>query len=119
MRISDWISGVCSSDLEAERTPAFLIVDEAAEYFDGNIDDLLTEARKYRLGCVLANQYLDPCSHSLRASLSANTSIKLAAGVSTCHARRLTTDLRTPVDYFLGQPPRQFAAPVPYLPGPL
>src|SRR3546814_1659893 len=101
MRISDWISGVCSSDLEAERTPAFLIVDEAAEYFDGNIDDLLTEARKYRLGCVLAHQYLDQCSHSLRASLSANTSIKLAAGVSTGDARSLAPDLRTTAEFIL------------------
>ncbi len=87
---------------ECERTPAFLIVDEAAEYFDGNIDDLLTEARKYRLGCVLAHQYLDQCSHSLRASLSANTSIKLAAGVSTGDARSLAPDLRATAEFILG-----------------
>lgn len=94
---------------ERQRTPAFLIVDEAAEYFDGNIDDLLTEARKYRLGCVLAHQYLDQCTHSLRASLSANTSIKLAAGVSTNDARNLAPDLRTTADFILGQPKGHFA----------
>ncbi|WP_028795335.1 type IV secretory system conjugative DNA transfer family protein [Thalassobaculum salexigens] len=94
---------------ERERTPAFLIVDEAAEYFDGNIDDLLTEARKYRLGCVLAHQYLDQCGHSLRASLSANTSIKLAAGVSTGDARTLAPDLRTTAEFILGQQKGHFA----------
>ncbi len=94
---------------ERDRTPAFLIVDEAAEYFDGNIDDLLTEARKYRLGCVLAHQYLDQCGHSLRASLSANTSIKLAAGVSTNDARSLAPDLRTTAEFILGQSKGHFA----------
>src|SRR3546814_14924320 len=67
-------------------------------------DDLLTEARKYRLGCVLAHQYLDQCSHSLRASLSANTSIKLAAGVSTGDARTLEPDLRNTAAFNIGQP---------------
>src|SRR3546814_4897964 len=73
-------------------------------------DDLLTEARKYRLGCVLAHQYLDQCSHSLRASLSANTSIKLAAGVSTGDARSLAPDLRTTAEFILGPPKGHFAA---------
>ncbi len=39
---------------EANRKPAFLIVDEAAEYFDQNINDLLTQVRKYKMGCVFA-----------------------------------------------------------------
>lgn len=97
---------------ETERTPAFLIVDEAAEYFDSNIDDLLTEARKYRLGCTFAHQYLDQCTHSLRASLSANTTIKMAAGISTSDARALAPDLRTTADFILGQPRGHFAAHV-------
>jgi len=95
---------------ERDRRPAFLIVDEAAEYFDGNIDDLLTEARKYKLGCTFAHQYLDQCSHSLRASLAANTSIKLAAGVSVGDARSLAPDLRTTADFIVEQPKGHFAA---------
>ncbi len=71
---------------ERHRRPAFLVVDEAAAYFDSNIDDLLTEARKYKLGCVFAHQFLDQCTSSLRASLAANTSIKLASGVSMSDA---------------------------------
>lgn len=95
---------------EHERKPAFLIVDEAASYFDNNMDDLLTEARKYKLGCVFAHQFLDQCTQSLKSSLAANTSIKMASGVSMSDARQLAPDLRTTADFILSQPRLSFAA---------
>lgn len=95
---------------EWQRRDTFLIVDEAAEYFDSNIDDLLTETRKQKLGCVFAHQYLDQCTSSLRASLAANTSIKFAAGVSTNDARAMAPELRTTPDFILDQPRLHFAA---------
>jgi hypothetical protein len=95
---------------EHERKPAFLIVDEAASYFDSNMDDLLTEARKYKLGCVFAHQFLDQCTQSLKSSLAANTSIKMASGVSMSDARQLAPDLRTNADFILSQPKLSFAA---------
>jgi hypothetical protein len=94
---------------ENQRRPAFLIVDEAAAYFDSNIDDLLTEARKYKVGCVFAHQFLDQCAHSLRASLAANTSIKMAAGVSMNDARAMAPDLRSTPEFILSQPKLHFA----------
>ncbi len=94
---------------EDERRPTFLIVDEAAAYFDSNIDDLLTEARKYKLGCVFAHQFLDQATPSLRASLAANTAIKMASGVSTGDARALAPDMRTTADFILSQPSLSFA----------
>jgi hypothetical protein len=94
---------------DRKRRPAYLIVDEAAEYFDSNIDDLLTQARKYKLGCVFAHQFLDQCTPSLRASLAANTSIKLAGSVSTADARSLAPDLRTTSDFIVNQPTLHFA----------
>ena len=95
---------------EEDRKPVFLIVDEAASYFDSNIDDLLTEARKYKCGIVLAHQYLDQTSYSLRASLAANTSIKFAAGVSNSDARVMAADMRTTPEFILDQPRLHFAA---------
>ncbi len=94
---------------EKDRKPTFLIVDEAASYFDNNIDDLLTDSRKYKLGCVFAHQYLDQATPSLRASLAANTSIKFASGVSTNDARAMASDMRTTPDFILKQPSLQFA----------
>jgi Type IV secretion-system coupling protein DNA-binding domain len=94
---------------EEDRRPAFLIVDEAAEYFDSNIDNLLTGVRKYRLGCVFAHQYLDQCTPNLRASLAASTAIKMAGGGSTADARALAPDMRTTPDFILSQPRLHFA----------
>ena len=88
---------------EAQRRPAFLYIDEAAEYFDDNIDDLLSQARKYSLGVVFAHQYLDQLAPGLRASIAANASVKLAGGVSTADARSLAPDMRTTPDFLLGQ----------------
>ena len=60
-------------------------------------------------GCVFAHQYMDQCTHSLRASLAANTSIKLASRTSTADARALAPDLRTTPEFILAQPQLQFA----------
>lgn len=95
---------------EDERKPAFLIVDEAAAYFDSNMDDLLTEARKYKLGCVFAHQFLDQATSSLKSSLAANTAIKMCSGISTNDARQLAPDLRTTPEFILSQPRLTFAA---------
>jgi hypothetical protein len=94
---------------EDERTHTFLLVDEAAEYFDASIDDLLTEARKYKCGLVLAHQFLDQCTAQLRASLMANTAIKLAGGVSNADARAMAAEMRTTPDFILAQPRLHFA----------
>jgi hypothetical protein len=95
---------------EKQRRPVYLIIDEAAEYFDSNIDDLLTEARKYKCGIILAHQYLEQASTGLRASLAANTGIKFAAGVSNADARAMAPNMRTTPEFILDQPQLSFAA---------
>ncbi len=51
---------------EQNRRPAFLYIDEAADYFDRNIDDLLTQARKYNLG----RRVLPPIPRSAGAGIA-------------------------------------------------
>ncbi len=97
---------------EAKRHPAFLIVDEAHEYFDLSIDDLLTEARKYKVGGVFAHQFLDQTTPYLRSSLFASTAIKLAGGISASDARYMANDMRTTPDFILSQPRLHFACHV-------
>jgi hypothetical protein len=94
---------------EEKRTHTFLLVDEAAEYFDTRIDDLLTEARKYKCGLVLAHQFLDQCTPQLHASLMANTAIKMAGSVSHADARAMAAEMRTTPDFILSQPRLHFA----------
>jgi hypothetical protein len=83
----------------ADRRPAFLIVDEAAEYFDDNLETLLSQARKFRVGVVFAHQHLDQLTPDLRSAVAANTSIKLAGGVSDKDARALASDMRTAAEF--------------------
>jgi hypothetical protein len=94
---------------ENQRRPAFLLCDESHEYFDENIDDLLTEARKYKFGCCFAHQHLEQCTPGLRASFAANTGIKFAGGVSTSDARSLAPDMHTTAEFITGQPRLHFA----------
>jgi hypothetical protein len=44
---------------EAQRVPYYLYVDECQNYVSKSIESILSEARKYKLGIILAHQYLD------------------------------------------------------------
>ena len=82
-----------------DRRPTFLWIDEASEYFDDNIDNLLIQARKFNLGLVMAHQYLGQLSRNLPASLMTNTTIKFAGGVSDRDARVLASEMRTTPEF--------------------
>jgi len=84
---------------EDDRTPAFVYVDEAQEYFDDRIETILNQARKYRVGLTLAHQTLDQLSPRLRSAIHANTSLKCAGGVSARDARALAEELHTSSDF--------------------
>lgn len=84
---------------EHRRTPVYVYVDEAQEYFDDSIETILTQARKYRVGITLAHQTLDQLSPRLRAAFLSNTSLKCAGGVSARDARALAPELHTTPEF--------------------
>ena len=84
---------------EDERTPTFVYVDEAQEYFDERVETILNQARKYRVGLTLAHQTLEQLSPRLRAAMHANTSLKCAGGVSARDSRALADELHTSSDF--------------------
>lgn len=84
---------------EDRRTPTYVYVDEAQEYFDDSIETILSQARKYRLGITLAHQTLDQLSPRLRAAFLSNTSLKCAGGVSARDARSLASELHTTSEF--------------------
>lgn len=94
---------------ESKRHPTYLIIDEAHEYFDQNINTLLNQVRKYRCGCVFAHQLLNQATPDLRASLASSTSIKMASGISIADARALALDFRTTPEFMLAQSVGHFA----------
>lgn len=95
---------------ERKRLPTYVYIDEAADYFDRNIGTILAQARKYNVGMVLAHQYLGQLDGRLQEAFAANTSIKLAGGVSAKDARSLAPMLQATPEMIEAQPKGSFAA---------
>ena len=95
-----------------KRTPTFVYVDEAADYFDRNIGIILAQARKYKVGMVLAHQYLGQLDAKLQDAFAANTAIKFAGGVSAKDARTLASMLSCEPGLIEAQPKGNFAASI-------
>lgn len=93
-----------------DRTPTFVYVDEASDYFDKNVGIILSQARKYNVGMVLAHQFLGQLEPRLQEAISANTAIKFAGGVSAKDARALANDLRSDATFITEQAKLNFAA---------
>jgi hypothetical protein len=94
------------------RMPTFVYIDEAADYFDRNVGIILSQARKYNVGMVLAHQYLGQLDPKLQEAVAANTAIKFAGGVSNKDARSIASMLGCSTDFIEGQPKGSFAAHV-------
>lgn len=94
----------------SQRMPTFVYIDEAADYFDRNIGIILSQARKYNVGMVLAHQYLGQLEPRLQEAFAANTSIKFAGGVSAKDARALAPMLYCDPKVIETQPKGSFAA---------
>lgn len=95
---------------EGKRMPTFVYIDEAADYFDRNIGLILSQARKFNVGMVLAHQYLGQLEPKLQEAVAANTSIKFAGGVSAKDARTLAPMLYCDPALIESQPKLSFAA---------
>ena len=93
-----------------QRLPTFVYIDEANDYFDRNVAIILSQARKYNIGMVLAHQFLGQLDSKLQEAIAANTSIKFAGGVSAKDARALASDLRTDAAFIENQNKLSFAA---------
>ena len=83
------------------RTDTYIYIDEAEGVVDATLVRLLAQARKYRGALTIVHQHLDQLSTSARAGIFANTSIKLAGGVSAKDANSLSSEMRTTPDFIL------------------
>jgi len=86
-----------------ERTPTYIYIDEAQEIVDEKLIRMLEQVRKYKGAITFAHQNLDQLEPGIRAGVIANTSIKLAGGLSAKDARALAGDFRCDDDYLLSQ----------------
>lgn len=85
-----------------ERTPTFVYIDEAHDYFDENIENLLEQARKFQVGLILAHQHLDQFENKLRSTVRTNTAIKLVGGLSQKDASEFSKDMGCDPEFLLG-----------------
>ncbi|MFB4284992.1 type IV secretory system conjugative DNA transfer family protein [Nonomuraea sp. MTCD27] len=88
---------------ETDRPDASLVIDECHNFLNlpGHINDVLAEARGYRLSLVLAHQHLDQLPHDLREALSADARNKIYFNASPKDANELkhhTAPLISPHD---------------------
>jgi hypothetical protein len=85
--------------LGGEQKRAYLVLDEAHEYFDEQVEKILVQARKCELGLVYATQLLEQMDPYLRAVAATATTIKFARGVSDRNARELAPDMKTSAEF--------------------
>jgi hypothetical protein len=66
-----------------ERKPFFLYIDEFQNYITESIESILSEARKYKLGLILAHQYLDQLEKENKLSSSVNLKGAIFGNIGT------------------------------------
>lgn len=86
-----------------QRNLTYIYIDEAEGVVDQTLVRLLAQARKYKGAITIAHQHLDQLSAGARAGILANTSIKLAGGVSAKDASALAPEFRCKPDFILSQ----------------
>ncbi len=86
-----------------KRTPTYIYIDEAEGVIDQTLIRLISQTRKHRASFTIAHQHLAQLSSSALSGILANTSIKLAGGVSAKDAATLATEYRCKSDFILAQ----------------
>lgn len=98
-----------SARVRTSRRPVYVYVDEAHRFLDEQANDLLTDARKFGVGCIFAHQNLAQIPSAEIAGALQGTAIKFVGGVRAQDARALAPDLRTTAEALMNLPPFYFA----------
>jgi hypothetical protein len=76
---------------EQVRKPFLLFIDEAHSFITRSFADILSEARKYRLGLFMTHQYIDQLHEDIRSSIFGNVgtliSFRIGAKDAECIAK--------------------------------
>ena len=89
------------SENELEAKPNFyLYVDEFQNFANESFADILSEARKYKLNLIVANQYVEQMTEEVRAAVFGNVGTMIAFRVGAFDAEILEKEYSP---YFLGE----------------
>jgi hypothetical protein len=104
-----------------KRLPCFVYVDECHEIIanDTKITRILDQARKQKVGVILAHQRLAQLSEPVLDALYGSTAIKFASRISDAAAHALARNMKTTPEFIANQPRYSFAAYVRDMPAPV
>lgn len=89
--------------------PTYLYVDEAHRFFDGEqLSTLLTDARKYNVGCTLAHQNLEQIKSSAMLGALRGVGTKITGRLSMEDARKLAPNMDTAPEHLRFVPQHHF-----------
>ena len=68
---------------ESDRTPFYFYIDEFQNFTTESIKDIVSEARKYKLGLTMAHQYIEQLPEDIRSAIFGNvgTMISFRVGI--------------------------------------
>ncbi len=81
-----------ATQLEHERIPFYLYIDEAHSFITQSITDILAEARKYKLSLFLAHQYLDQLQEPIRKAIFGNVGTIISFRIGATDAEYLAKE---------------------------
>ena len=81
-----------SIQMEHERTPFYLYVDEMHSFVSLSFIDVLAEARKYKLSLFLTHQYIDQINEKIRSAIFGNVGTIISFRIGAEDAKYLTKE---------------------------
>ena len=87
---------------KTDRDLALLIVDEAKAYMDDQAALILSDARQFGLGMMLATQFPHQLPEGVRREINTNTSIRLMGPVEHAVASQYSRDMFTTPEFIMG-----------------
>ena len=93
---------------DTRRHLALLIVDEAKAYLDEQAEKILSDARQFGLGMLLATQAPHQLPEGVQRELATNTTIKMVGPVSYSVASTLARDMHTTPEFIQGMSKKDF-----------
>ncbi len=96
----------------AKRLPTYLYIDECQDVIrrDERLPVVLDQARKLRLGCILAHQRLGQMTPPVLNALLGSTAIKFAANLADPNLTLMARSMQTTPELLQKQPPFHFSA---------
>jgi len=84
------------------RRPAFVTIEEAYEYFDENIDDLLKQARKYKVALTLINHTTEQLkTGGLKGSIIGMPALRFTGELSAADAAVFAPEMKTTPQFLM------------------